>query len=70
MDGVAPHAVKVTDTDEDRSIQACAFSAEVAGKESIVGRRLDELQDYYGFVQRERTAPIEEWRERYGADRG
>ncbi|GGZ21259.1 GbsR/MarR family transcriptional regulator [Streptomyces poonensis] len=49
---------------------AAAEGIKVAGKESVAGRRLDEMQDFYGFMQREMAALIDKWREQYDSDRG
>lgn len=47
---------------------AAAEGIKAAGKESIAGRRLDEMQDFYAFMQREMTALIDKWREQYDSD--
>jgi len=44
---------------------AAAGGIKIAGKETVVGRRLDEMQDFYGFMQREMAALIDRWRDQY-----
>ncbi|MFD6654077.1 hypothetical protein ACFWEB_02800 [Streptomyces parvus] len=46
---------------------AAAGGIKIAGRESVVGMRLDEMQDLYGFMQREMAALIDRWREQYDA---
>ncbi|WP_306339282.1 GbsR/MarR family transcriptional regulator [Streptomyces sp. AS13] len=46
---------------------AAAGGIKIAGRESVVGLRLDEMQDFYGFMQREMAALIDRWREQYDA---
>ncbi|MEV3852588.1 GbsR/MarR family transcriptional regulator [Streptomyces microflavus] len=46
---------------------AAAGGVKIAGRESLVGLRLDEMQDFYGFMQREMAALIDRWREQYDA---
>ncbi|MFE6286687.1 GbsR/MarR family transcriptional regulator [Streptomyces sp. NPDC057877] len=52
----------------DSMWNAAAEGIKAAGRESVAGRRLDEMQDFYGFMQREMAALIDKWRERYDAD--
>ncbi|MFG3193404.1 GbsR/MarR family transcriptional regulator [Streptomyces omiyaensis] len=49
---------------------AAAEGIEIAGPESIAGHRLDEMQDFYGFMQHEMAALIETWRQRREARPG
>ncbi|MEW1793003.1 MULTISPECIES: GbsR/MarR family transcriptional regulator [Streptomyces] len=51
----------------DSMWNAAAEGIKAAGKESVAGRRLDEMQDFYGFMQREMAALIDKWREGYDA---
>lgn len=51
----------------DSMWNAAAEGIKTAGKESVAGRRLDEMQDFYGFMQREMAALIDKWREGYDA---
>jgi DNA-binding transcriptional regulator GbsR (MarR family) len=51
----------------DSMWNAAAEGLKAAGHDSIVGRRLDEMQDFYGFMQREMAALIDKWREQYEA---
>ncbi|MFF1272530.1 GbsR/MarR family transcriptional regulator [Streptomyces marokkonensis] len=51
----------------DSMWNAAAEGLKVAGRDSAVGRRLDEMQDFYGFMQREMAALIDKWREQYEA---
>ncbi|MEZ3181308.1 MarR family transcriptional regulator [Streptomyces pimonensis] len=52
----------------DSMWNAAAEGLKAAGHDSVVGRRLDEMQDFYGFMQREMAALIDKWREQYEAD--
>jgi DNA-binding transcriptional regulator GbsR (MarR family) len=51
----------------DSMWNAAAEGLKAAGHDSVVGRRLDEMQDFYGFMQREMAALIDKWREQYEA---
>ncbi|GHH93585.1 GbsR/MarR family transcriptional regulator [Streptomyces capillispiralis] len=51
----------------DSMWNAAAEGIKAAGHDSVAGRRLDEMQDFYGFMQREMTALIDKWREQYEA---
>ncbi|MFD0318976.1 GbsR/MarR family transcriptional regulator [Streptomyces flavalbus] len=51
----------------DSMWNAAAEGIKTAGRDSTAGRRLDEMQDFYGFMQREMAALIDKWRERYDA---
>ncbi|MEU3252291.1 helix-turn-helix domain-containing protein [Streptomyces sp. NPDC006997] len=51
----------------DSMWNAAAEGIKAAGRDSTAGRRLDEMQDFYGFMQREMAALIDKWRERYDA---
>ncbi|WP_461059040.1 GbsR/MarR family transcriptional regulator [Streptomyces pseudoechinosporeus] len=46
---------------------AAAEGIKAAGQDSVTGRRLHEMQDFYAFMQREMTALIDQWREQYDA---
>ncbi|WP_338491865.1 MarR family transcriptional regulator [Streptomyces sp. SJL17-4] len=48
---------------------AAAEGIKAAGRESTAGRRLDEMQDFYAFMQREMAALIDTWRDQYDARR-
>jgi DNA-binding transcriptional regulator GbsR (MarR family) len=49
----------------DSMWNAAAEGIKAAGHDSVAGRRLDEMQDFYGFMQREMAALIDKWRQRY-----
>lgn len=49
---------------------AASEGIKVAGKDSTPGRRLDEMQHFYGFMQREMAALIDKWLEQYDTDKG
>ncbi|MEV6960332.1 helix-turn-helix domain-containing protein [Streptomyces sp. NPDC051207] len=51
----------------DSMWNAAAEGIKAAGHDSVAGRRLDEMQDFYGFMQREMAALIDKWRQRYDA---
>ncbi|MER7112666.1 GbsR/MarR family transcriptional regulator [Streptomyces sp. NPDC000229] len=48
---------------------AAAEGIKAAGRDSTAGRRLDEMQNFYAFMQREMAALIDRWREQYDAGR-
>ncbi|OKJ93439.1 MarR family transcriptional regulator [Streptomyces sp. CB03234] len=48
---------------------AAAEGIKAAGRDSTAGRRLDEMQNFYAFMQREMTALIDKWRKQYDAAR-
>lgn len=52
----------------DSMRDAAAEGIKAAGHDSVAGRRLDEMQDFYGFMQREMADLIDKWRQRYDAD--
>ncbi|MFJ1596498.1 GbsR/MarR family transcriptional regulator [Streptomyces sp. NPDC088261] len=47
---------------------AAAEGIKVAGEDSVAGRRLAEMQDFYAFMGREMAALIDKWREQYDAN--
>lgn len=51
----------------DSMWNAAAEGIKAASHDSVAGRRLDEMQDFYGFMQREMAALIDKWRQRYDA---
>ncbi|WP_338894313.1 helix-turn-helix domain-containing protein [Streptomyces sp. TG1A-60] len=51
----------------DSMWNAAAEGIKAAGHDSVAGRRLDEMQDFYSFMQREMAALIDKWRQRYDA---
>ncbi|MFF7656586.1 GbsR/MarR family transcriptional regulator [Streptomyces sp. NPDC007983] len=48
---------------------AAAEGLKGTGADSVAGRRLHEMQDFYAFMQREMAALIDNWREQYDAGR-
>ncbi|AGP55599.1 hypothetical protein M271_20265 [Streptomyces rapamycinicus NRRL 5491] len=48
---------------------AAAEGIKEAGADSVAGRRLHEMRDFYAFMRREMTALIDNWREQYDAGR-
>ncbi|GAA4670263.1 MarR family transcriptional regulator [Streptomyces chumphonensis] len=51
----------------DSMWDAASEGLKVVGKDSAPGRRLDEMQHFYGFMQREMAALIDKWLEQYEA---
>ncbi|MFI2212484.1 GbsR/MarR family transcriptional regulator [Streptomyces sp. NPDC020141] len=49
---------------------AAAEGIAAAGPDSTAGHRLDEMRDFYTFMQQEMTALITTWREQYDAQHG
>lgn len=48
---------------------AAAEGIKAAGQDSVAGRRLHEMQDFYAFMQREMASLIDQWRGQYDAGR-
>ncbi|MDX3434431.1 MarR family transcriptional regulator [Streptomyces sp. ME01-18a] len=48
---------------------AAAEGIKAAGRNTTAGRRLDEMQSFYAFMQREMAALISKWREQYDTER-
>ncbi|MFH8656278.1 hypothetical protein [Streptomyces afghaniensis] len=46
---------------------AAAAGIKAADEDSVAGRRLHEMQDFYTFMQREMADLIDKWREQYDA---
>ncbi|GGX73146.1 hypothetical protein GCM10010510_17410 [Streptomyces anandii JCM 4720] len=51
----------------DSMQNAAAEGSKAPGHDSIAGRRLDEMQDFYSFMQHEMAALIDKWRQRCNA---
>jgi len=48
---------------------AATEGIKVAGRDSVAGRRLHEMRDFYAFFQRETATLIDRWRRQYDAER-
>jgi DNA-binding MarR family transcriptional regulator len=50
--------------------EAAQHGIDVAGEDSIAGRRLVEMRDFYEYLMAELPAVIDRWHERRGATKG